>query len=35
MWGANAVAPLNTVELGYGIGAVFVNLLVFRTIVLL
>jgi fucose permease len=28
MWGANAAAPLNTAHLGYGIGAVFVNLLV-------
>jgi len=28
MWGANVAAPLNTVHLGYGIGAVFVNLLV-------
>ncbi|CAF4000005.1 unnamed protein product, partial [Rotaria sp. Silwood1] len=28
MWGMNAAAPLNTVHLGYGIGAVFVNLLV-------
>jgi fucose permease len=28
MWGVNAAAPLNTAHLGYGIGAVFVNLLV-------
>ena len=28
MWGKHAAAPLNTVHLGYGIGAVFVNLLV-------
>lgn len=28
MWGANAAAPLNTAHLGYGIGAVLVNLLV-------
>jgi fucose permease len=28
MWGMNAAAPLNTVQLGYGIGAVLVNLLV-------
>ena len=28
MWGANAAAPLNTVQFGYGVGAVFVNLLV-------
>jgi fucose permease len=28
MWGVNAAAPLNSVHLGYGIGAVFVNLLV-------
>ena len=28
MWGANAAAPLNTVQLGYGLGAVIVNLLV-------
>ncbi|CAF1925144.1 unnamed protein product [Rotaria magnacalcarata] len=28
MWGSNAAAPLNTAHLGYGIGAVFVNLLV-------
>lgn len=28
MWGNNAAAPLNTAHLGYGIGAVFVNLLV-------
>jgi fucose permease len=28
MWGANAAAPLNSVHLGYGLGAVFVNLLV-------
>jgi fucose permease len=28
MWGVNAAAPLNTAHLGYGIGAVLVNLLV-------
>ncbi|CAF3483464.1 unnamed protein product [Rotaria socialis] len=28
MWSSNAAAPLNTAHLGYGIGAVFVNLLV-------
>lgn len=28
MWGKNAAAPLNAVHLGYGIGAVLVNLLV-------
>ena len=28
MWGANAAAPLLTVHLGYGLGAVIVNLLV-------
>ena len=28
MWGVNAAAPLNTAHLGYGIGAVFVNILV-------
>jgi fucose permease len=28
MWGPNAAAPLNIVHLGYGIGAVLVNLLV-------
>jgi fucose permease len=28
MWGANAAAPLNSVHLGYELGAVFVNLLV-------
>lgn len=28
MWGANAAAPLNTVQIGYGVGAVLVNLLV-------
>lgn len=28
MWSTNAAAPLNTAHLGYGIGAVFVNLLV-------
>ncbi|CAF4204812.1 unnamed protein product, partial [Rotaria magnacalcarata] len=28
MWGSNAAAPLNAAHLGYGIGAVFVNLLV-------
>jgi fucose permease len=28
MWGANAAAPLNIVQLGYGLGAVIVNLLV-------
>ncbi|CAF3907492.1 unnamed protein product [Rotaria sp. Silwood1] len=28
MWGANAAAPLNSAHLGYGIGAVIVNLLV-------
>lgn len=28
MWAENAAAPLNTAHLGYGIGAVFVNLLV-------
>jgi fucose permease len=28
MWGGNAAAPLNTVHLGYGIGAVLVNFLV-------
>jgi hypothetical protein len=28
MWGGNAAAPLNTVQLGYGLGAVIVNLLV-------
>ncbi len=28
MWGANAAAPLNIVQLGYGLGAIFVNLLV-------
>ncbi len=28
MWGENAAAPLNIVQLGYGIGAVFINLLV-------
>jgi fucose permease len=28
MWGGNAAAPLNTAHLGYGIGAVLVNLLV-------
>jgi len=28
MWGGNAAAPLNSVHLGYGLGAVFVNLLV-------
>lgn len=28
MWGANAAAPLNIVQLGYGLGAVVVNLLV-------
>lgn len=28
IWGVHATAPLNTAHLGYGIGAVFVNLLV-------
>ncbi|CAF4227956.1 unnamed protein product [Rotaria sp. Silwood2] len=28
MWGVNAAAPLNSVHLGYGLGAVFINLLV-------
>jgi fucose permease len=28
MWGVNAAAPLNSVHLGYGLGAVFTNLLV-------
>ena len=28
MWSTHAAAPLNTAHLGYGIGAVFVNLLV-------
>ncbi|CAF3548032.1 unnamed protein product [Adineta steineri] len=28
MWGVNAAAPLNTAHLGYGIGAVCVNLLI-------
>ena len=28
MWGANAAAPLNSAHFGYGIGAIFVNLLV-------
>ncbi|UJR16772.1 hypothetical protein I4U23_003672 [Adineta vaga] len=28
MWGTNAAAPLNIVQLGYGIGAIFVNLLI-------
>ena len=28
MWGVNAAAPLNSVHFGYGLGAVFVNLLV-------
>jgi hypothetical protein len=28
MWGVNPAAPLNTAHLGYGIGAVFVNLLI-------
>jgi hypothetical protein len=28
MWSASAAAPLNTAHLGYGIGAVFVNLFV-------
>ena len=28
MWGVNAAAPLNLVHLGYGLGAIFVNLLV-------
>lgn len=28
MWGVNAAAPLNSVHLGYGLGAIFVNLLV-------
>ncbi len=28
MWGVNAAAPLNIVQLGYGLGAIFVNLLV-------
>jgi len=28
MWGVNAAAPLNTAHLGYGIGAVLVNLLI-------
>ena len=28
MWGVNAAAPLSSAHLGYGIGAVFVNLIV-------
>ncbi len=28
MWGAHAAAPLNAVQIGYGLGAVIVNLLV-------
>ncbi len=28
MWGDNAAAPMNLVRLGYGLGAIFVNLLV-------
>ena len=28
MWGVNAASPLNIAQLGYGIGAIFVNLLV-------
>ena len=28
MWGTHAAAPLNSVHLGYGLGAVFINLLV-------
>jgi len=28
MWSVNAAAPLNSVHLGYGLGAVFTNLLV-------
>ena len=28
MWGTHAAAPLNAVHLGYGLGAIFVNLLV-------
>ncbi|CAF2658407.1 unnamed protein product [Rotaria sp. Silwood2] len=28
MWGKNAAAPLNTAHLGYGVGAIIVNLLV-------
>lgn len=28
MWGVNAASPLNIAQLGYGIGAIFVNILV-------
>lgn len=28
MWGVNVAAPLNAVQLGYGLGAVIINLLV-------
>ena len=28
MWGDHAAAPMNLVRLGYGLGAIFVNLLV-------
>lgn len=28
MWGVNAASPLNIAQLGYGVGAIFVNVLV-------